>query len=295
VVFPKQMTPVMGRSRRTLYASTSRDFAHWSKLAPALVADRRDDLGVLPRLRATAPLLQYPVNPNVTRSEFYGTGACAAECGLVAFPWLLTVSANVPPPAGNQDGPVEVQLAMSRDLETWARPLRAAALPPAGDAKAWDAGMVFTASQAIDVGDEVWLYYCGTNYTHGAALADPRYKCAIGLATWKRDRFVSADAGPGGGTLTTVPVRFDGSHLEINAAATAPGGSVIVEILDEGGAKLADLPASETFAGDALRHAVRFAGKDGAGGVDLKPWAGKPVVLRFRLRDAQLFSFAFRR
>lgn len=293
VAFAKQMTPVTGRSRRSLYVATSRDFRHWTKLQPAFLADRRDDLGVLPRLAAAGPLLNYPVNHHVARSEFYGTGAFAAECGLVAFPWVFTVSANVPR-FGNQDGPVEVQLAFSRDLETWSRPLRAPVLAP-GPAGAWDCGMVFTASQAIEVGDEVRLYYAGTNYTHGAPIPNgapgqglgTKYQGAIGLATWPRDRFVSADGLADGGVLTTVPLRFHGKRLEINAAA--PSGSVVVELLNAGGKPLEGFAPSDPFAGDDLRHQVKFAGR-----ADLARLAGEPISLRFRLRNAQLYSFAFR-
>ena len=69
----------------------------------------------------------------------------------------------------------------------------------------------------------------------------------------------------------------------------------VVEILDEGGAGIPDLPASQAFAGDELRHVVRFGGTGANDGTtSVKNWAGKPVMLHFRLHDAQLFSFAFR-
>jgi hypothetical protein len=80
-------------------------------------------------------------------------------------------------------------------------------------------------TSVIDVCDEVGLYYGGANHTHGdTALYDStidgrgtKVTTAIGLATWKRDRFVSADAPASGGTLTTVPLRFAGKRLEVNA------------------------------------------------------------------------------
>jgi hypothetical protein len=294
VAFPKQMTPVLGRSRRSLYISTSRDFRHWSKPTPAFLADRRDDLGVLPRLAAVQPLLNFPVNPHVARTEFYGTGAFVAECGVIAFPWVMTVSANVPV-YGNQDGPIEVQLAISRDLETWSRPLRGA-IVPLGSKGAWDCGMVFTAASAIQVGDEVRLYYGGTNYTHGVPdlYATPpkgagtKYTGAIGLATWQRDRFVSVDGPAEGGMVTTVPVKFRGKQLEINAV-TRRRGKIVVELLDMAGERMAGLPASDAFCGDDLRHRVTFGGE-----ADIARLAGRPVSLRFRLWDAELYSFAFR-
>lgn len=294
VALPKMMTPAFGRQRRTIYLSTSRDFRHWSKLEPAFIADRRDDLGSLARLERVRPLLNLPDNFNVMRTEFYGAGAYSAESIVIGFPWVFTVSANVPG-KGNQEGPIEVQLASSRDLETWSRPFRTPILP-LGKPGDWDSGMILTAGQAIDVGDEVWLYYGGVNHTHGVpALYEKnpeglgtKFTCSIGLASWKRDRFVSADGPAEGGTLTTVPLRFGGKRLEVNAT-TKGKGEIRVELLDAAGRLLAGFSPSEAVSGDSLRHRVVFPGK-----ADVAALVGRPVSVRFHLRDAELYSFAFR-
>jgi len=293
VALPKMSTPVYGRMRRTIYSSFSHDFEHWSKVEPAYMADRRDDLGSLARIERARPLLNYPDNRNVIRTEFYGAGAYAAESCVIGFPWVFTISANVPQ-RSNQEGPIEVQLAVTRDRETWARPFRTPIIP-IGKAGEWDAGMILSASQAIDVGDEVWLYYGGANYTHGAAILyggkesdrGTKYSTAIGLATWPKDRFVSADAGAAGGALTTAVFRFSGKRLEINAA-TKEAGEVRVELLDPAGRPIPGFAPSEPIRGDSLRAPARF--KD----ADLATLIGKPVCLRFHLRDAQLYAFAFR-
>src|SRR5688572_9198428 len=65
VALPKMMTPVFGRQRRTIYLSSSPDFREWSRLQPAFVADRRDDLGSLARIERSRSLLHYPDNMNV--------------------------------------------------------------------------------------------------------------------------------------------------------------------------------------------------------------------------------------
>ena len=269
-------------------------FRHWSKPQPAFFADRRDDLGSLARIERVRPLLNHPDNFNVMRTEFYGSGAYSAESCVIGFPWAFTINANVKP-GGNQEGPIEVQLAVTRDLERWERPFRTPIITP-GKPGEWDGGMILTASQAIDVGDEVWLYYGGTNYTHGAPvlygnaddLRGPKYTGSIGLATWKRDRFVSADASAEGGTLTTVPLRFAGQRLEINAA-TREKGEIRVELLDAGGRPLEGFGESEPIAGDNLRHSVVFRGQP-----NLSALANRPICLRFHLRDAELYAFAFR-
>ena len=294
IALPKMMTPVFGRQRRTIYLSSSAGFRNWSKIEPAFVADRRDDLGSLARVGRVRSLLNYPGNFNFMRTEFYGAGAYAAESCVVSFPWVFTVSANAPG-KGNQEGPIEVQLAVSRDLESWSRPFRMPAIP-LGKPGEWDGGMILSASQAIDVGDEVWLYYGGANHTHGApALYDAaidgrgtKVTTAIGLATWKKDRFVSEDAPPTGGMLTTVPLRFAGKRLEVNAV-TKGKGEVRVEVLDAAGRVLKGLELSAPITGDSVRHVVAFPGT-----ADLAALAGKPLCLRFHLRDADLFAFAFR-
>ena len=294
VAMPKMMTPVLGRARRTIYLSSSRDFREWSRIEPAFVADRRDDLSSLTRIERSRSLLHYPDNLNVMRTEFYGAGAYSAESCVIGFPWVFTINANVPR-GGNQEGPIETQLAVSRDLEQWHRPFRTPILP-LGKSDEWDGGMILTASQAIDVGDEVWLYYGGTNYTHGAPILyglapeerGTKYAGAIGLATWQSDRFVSADASAQGGTLTTIPVRFGGKRLEINAM-TRTGGEVRVELLDAAGRPLEGFSHSAPFRGDRLRHVVRFAGD-----ANVECLADRPICLRFHLRNAQLYAFAFR-
>lgn len=294
VALPKMMSPVFGRIRRSIYLSTSRDFRHWSRPEPAFFADRRDDLGCLARLERVRPLLSFKDNFNVMRMDIYGAAAYVAESCTIGFPWMFTVSANVPK-YGNQEGPIEPQLAVSRDRESWARPFRTP-IVPLGKPGEWDSGMILTASQAIDVGDEVWLYYAGMNHTHGAAAAfeanpaaSGKVAGAIGLATWKRDRFVSADGGSEEGSLTTVPLRFEGSRLEINAV-TRPNGSLRVELLDPAGNPVKGYAKSQPIVGDNLRHRVVFPDSE-----DVAALAGRPICVRFHLHEAELYAFAFRK
>jgi hypothetical protein len=119
-------------------------------------------------------------------------------------------------------------------------------------------------------------------------LKGTKYVRGHGLAIWKLDRFVSVDAPAEGGTLTTVPIVFTGQRLELNAA-TQPGGSITVEILNAADQPIAGFGKSEPFQGDALRHVVVF-GADAS----VSSLAGRPILLRFHLKNAQLYGFAFR-
>ena len=108
------------------------------------------------------------------------------------------------------------------------------------------------------------------------------------LLAWPLDRFVSVDAGPDEGTLTTVPVSFSGSRLVINAQ-TRPRGKIVIQILDAAGRPVQGLEPSNPFTGDSLRGEISFPE-----GPNLSQWTDQPVVLRFRLKNASLYSFAFR-
>ena len=287
VTFAKQVMPVMGRTRRTIWVSTSHDFVHWSAAEPAIVADRRDDLGSRIRAERVRPLLKYPDNHHVMRAEVYGTGAYAAESCLIGFPWIFTATLNVPN-YGNQDGPIDVEFAVTRDLIHWERPFRKPVIVP-GEPGQWDSGMICTAAYAFDFKDEVYLYYAGASYTHGPPDKDPRKnKTGIGRVTWQKDRFVSAGGPPEGATLTTVPIQHSGTRLELNADVK-PGGKIVVELLDPSLQRLVAWPASEPVTGDDLRHVVEFNGSS-----DLTNLADTPLLLRFHLFDAELYAFAFR-
>ena len=103
------------------------------------------------------------------------------------------------------------------------------------------------------------------------------------------DGFASIQAPLRGGELVTKPLVFGGKELVINFS-TGAAGSVRVEIQDtEGtpirGYALAD--CDETF-GDDLERTVVWKG-----GADVSRLAGRPVRLRFVLKDADLFSLRF--
>jgi hypothetical protein len=75
--------------------------------------------------------------------------------------------------------------------------------------------------------------------------------------------------------------------LEINAQ-TGPDGHVVVELLDAAGEPIDGFGPSQPVSGDDLRHVVPFEG-------DVASLAGRPIVVRFHLKNARLYSFAFRK
>lgn len=290
IALAKIMTKRNGHDRRYFYTITSKDFENWTEPKLALEDDLADDAGVLGRLEEVRSILDVPDDPFEMRTDFYGNGFHQAESCTLAFPWIFTI--NNKARYGNQEGPFEVQLAISRDLETWQRPFRKPCIPR-GTNGDWECGLQLTASQTLRVGDEVWLYYSGANYTHGTPVLyrkdnpdrKTKYTGSIGLAKWQWDRFVSADAPAEGGELTTVPVVFRGDRLELNARVKR-GGHIQVELLDAAQRPIEGFKPAAPVHGDSLRHRVTWP--------NLASLQGKPVTLRFKMKAAELFAFAFR-
>ena len=107
--------------------------------------------------------------------------------------------------------------------------------------------------------------------------------------TLRIDGFVSAHAPYEGGELVTKPLTFSGSNLEINYSTSA-AGSVQVEIQDESGNPIQRFTSGDCppITGDEISRVVSWNN-----GSDLTALAGKPVRLRFVLKDCDLYSFKF--
>ncbi|MEQ1862204.1 MAG: hypothetical protein ABMA13_19990 [Chthoniobacteraceae bacterium] len=125
--------------------------------------------------------------------------------------------------------------------------------------------------------------YSGEDYWTGTSSAVRRY-------TLRLDGFVSASAPMRGGELVTKPITFTGSKLTLNFSTSA-AGSVRVEIQDAAGKPLPGFAlddCEETF-GDAIERIVAWKA-----GSDVSALAGKPVRLRFELKDADVFAYQFK-
>jgi len=108
--------------------------------------------------------------------------------------------------------------------------------------------------------------------------------------TYRIDGFVSAHAGDEGGDLVTKPLTFDGDNLVINFA-TDDGGSVQVELLDADGTPVAgyDLASATSLSGDEIEQTVTWKTHANVSGRK-----GQPTKLRFRLKNADVYSLRFR-
>lgn len=107
--------------------------------------------------------------------------------------------------------------------------------------------------------------------------------------TLRLDGFVSVNAPYKGGELLTKPFTFAGTNLTLNFETSSAGG-IRVEIQDENGKAfpgytLADCPE---MIGDEIDRVVEWKS-----GTNMSQLAGKPVRLRFSLKDTDLYSLRF--
>lgn len=117
---------------------------------------------------------------------------------------------------------------------------------------------------------------------HWSGVSSPVYRYSMrldGFASYRSDYQIS--------TLTTKPLIFSGEKLSINFSTSAIGW-IYVDILDINGNPIEKYHSCELF-GNSLDREVWFGGT-----ADVSALAGRPVRLRFTMRDADIYSFVFR-
>ncbi len=189
------------------------------------------------------------------------------------------VKVDNPPDPPDAYGMGYTALAWTHDGETWYRD-RTHFFDPDPKKGAWDHAHAWIDEQVL-VGDEVFLYYGGYARGHKVNRFEERQ---IGLLRIPRDRYVARVAGEKPGHLITPVLMLNAGRITLNADASQ--GSIVVEVLDEQRQPIPGFTAQDTT------PLV-------ANGLDLpKTWAkplqalnGKPVCLRFTLRNARLYAF----
>jgi hypothetical protein len=107
--------------------------------------------------------------------------------------------------------------------------------------------------------------------------------------TMRIDGFVSVNAPLAGGELLTKPLQFSGSKLEINYSTSA-AGEVLVELQTVEGKAIPGFAFEDCkpIYGDHISRVVEWNN-----GADLSKLSDKPVRIRFKMSDADLYSIKF--
>jgi hypothetical protein len=156
---------------------------------------------------------------------------------------------------------------------------------------AFDGGMIDRGVGMVRRGNELLMYYGGSRVDHGQLPHSHKKpgNGGIGMARIRLDGFVSQDAPPAGGMLTTVPMRCGGSRLVVNMDGSA-SGTLKVELLDEAGNPIEGLSGNDAHPlhGNDVNRPVSWKG-----GRSLSDLSSRPIRLRFTGRSVKLYAFQF--
>jgi len=267
---------VVGISRSGQFTPGASNLENWCPIEHVIIRpDERDD----ERAKALG----------AHHAELYEFRCWPYEGIWVGFLHVFYVLVADGAKAGGWPGMIEMQLVTSRDGYYWERAFDRTPVIANGGPGEWDSGMVYRTAAPNIVGDEIWIHYNGFRDRHGPPYNWPGGRTSgIGLAKLRLDGFVSLDASEQGGFFTTKPFRFCGDLLVINADAA--GGELAVEVRDAGDNPIAGYALSDCdpFAGDAVRHTVRWNGSP-----DVGKLAGGDIRLHFAMKGARLYAFQF--
>ena len=264
---------VFRRGVRWIARSVSDDFVHWTEPVDMQFGD-----GPAQHLYTNQTLV-YPRAPHIylgfpTR---FMPGRRALSRKLVATLGTSTKTWDF------RNDCADIMLTSSRGGDVLGRHFLEAFVRPGTDPRNWTSRANYAAHGLIQTAaDELSLWInqnVGYPTTH------------IRRYTIRIDGFVSAYAGWSGGELLTKPLVFAGKQLTINYATSAAGG-LRVEVHGGDGKPLTGYGLHDCveIIGDEIERTVVW--KNGS---DVSALAGKPVRLRFALRDANLYSLRFAR
>ena len=145
----------------------------------------------------------------------------------------------------------------------------------------WTSRTNYPALNLIQTGPAEMSFFVNRNYGQPTAYV-ARYSLRL-------DGFASLHAGYHGGSMTTRPLRFQGSRLELNYSTSA-AGSLRIEILDESGKPIPGFTLNEAreLIGDQIARTYEWSNNP-----DLASLSGRTLRLRFHLKDADLYSWRF--
>jgi hypothetical protein len=189
-----------------------------------------------------------------------------------------------------------LELIYSRDGLNWKRMPNRETVLDVGPDGSWDRTNQSAATGApIVVGDQMYMYYGGNTRYHGpykgGDLGEARGQ--IGLGIMRRDGFVSMDATPRGGVLTTKPLlltsdRAEDGAVQLRVNVKSNNGHCRVELLDEVGNPIAGYAKADAddIVADTLQTIATWNSNS-----DIGELVRRPVRLRFHLQNARLYSF----
>ncbi|MBI2192606.1 MAG: hypothetical protein HYU36_11540 [Planctomycetes bacterium] len=249
---------VKPKSVRAIQRSTSPDFINWTKPVP----------------------LSYRDGDPFTQLYTNSIQSCpGAEHLYIGFPNRF-VEERLPVASHPYPGVNDALFMSSRDGLHWTRHLEAW-VRPGLDPLNWTERNNYPSWPLIETSPTEWSVLISEHYRH------PNVPPCWRRLSIRPRGFVSAHAGGEEGEFLTKPIRFSGKQLRLNFSSSA-AGTLRVEIQDSGGRAIPGFAWTDMDPafGDDLERPVHWRGQG-----DLSSLAGRPVRLRFYLKDADLFAF----
>jgi len=204
----------------------------------------------------------------------------------VMFPWRWETE---------RDGG-DIWLWSSADGRAWSKVPGPAALATGAPGEN-DGGYLFCSGNLQEFPDETWgLCYSGNPIPHKypGRVTElrkglfPGLNGVSGMAKWPKGRLVALECEEEG-EFATVAVMPPGDRIRLNAVIP-PTGYIKVAVRIQG--KSDDIPLrsfeqTDSMVGDSLAFPVRWNGEDSLA------CKGKPVRLRFQMRQAELYGIEF--
>ncbi len=145
----------------------------------------------------------------------------------------------------------------------------------------WVSRTNYPACGVVQTGPDEMSVYVDNNYGQPTNCLR-RYSLRL-------DGFASVRAGYDGGQMVTKPLTFKGNKLSLNFATSAAGGiRVQLETPDGKPIEGFSFKDCQEVIGNEIDRKVRFNGSE-----DVSSLAGKPIRIRFQLKDADLYALQF--
>jgi len=255
---------------RTVSRSTSPDFLSWSEPVEMVLGDGPPE-----------HVYTHQTHPYFRAPELYVSIGARFFPGRRVVPEAEAEALGVHPRYGSDCS--DAVLMTTRGSDTYDRTFREAFLRPGIGLGNWVSRSNFPALGVVQTGPHEMSLYVNQNYAQPTAELH-RYSMRL-------DGLASLRASADGGEWTSRPLTFEGERLDLNFATSA-GGGIRVELQDEAGRPLPgySLEESVELIGNEVERSARWTG-----GANLAWLAGRVVRLRFRMVDADLYSFRFAR
>jgi hypothetical protein len=258
---------------RWVSRATSQDFLHWSDATPMT-----SDQALLDHIyiSQTQPYFRAPHLYLSTAARFMqGKAVLSAEEKSQLADDTKKYAALI------QDCSEAVLMTSRAGTTKYNRTFMEGFVRPGPDFRNWTSRSNYPACGVVQTGKAELSMYVEQHYGQTAAQ--------LQRFTLRLDGFASLHADYAPGELLTKPLTFTGNELHLNLA-TGAAGSVAVEIQDAAGQPIPGFALADCHAitGDDTDRTLTW--KSGA---NVSALAGKPIRLRWVLKDADVFAFWF--